>query len=549
MRSSCFLRRLTLLGLAFALLGCASPLSSPASATMTIPARQIPASQTSSPRPTLPAQPLPSTSTPELTVPDLFSTATPYALSATPFHEPWPSPVQFVGWKRFENAALNLTFLYPPDWVLESDTRASGKDGFFEISSQSYASASWCVIEANGPDSFARYGVTPFILPDVARQVEGGSGCSVVPAQPAIGLQSVLYLRGLHPTKTGQTIIFRADSGHFDALVSSIGFLEPPASPPASSDANNLGCLALPDNSAATVQTFQGLTVTEYPVANETCNPWQDTEGFSLRSGARDMRISFVRSGLLTKMEQANQSLALFGYHLAEFPGDFLFPIFTLFKGEDIVVENMVDFAAVSVKADGSDFLFWGQVEESGQSFVVEVRRDSVRRLEPAIGFNTVWVGNDLLSYRYSREQIFYIGYPARIDVFSNDKEIARIAIPRMGPAGSPVRGLWEWQGQWLMEIQGALFQNGEHLNKRLGYGEIFDWHLVSGKPFFLMRQGDTFGVVYDGQELPVRYRDIIHGDLCCSAAALSVLSSTDGALFYALHDGIWFLVKIVDER
>jgi len=539
-----FLRCLTLLGLAFVLLflliACApSPAIQPIGLT--------PLTSTSSPRPTLPPQPLPRTSTPELTVPVLFSTATPYALSVAPFHEPWPSPVQFVGWKRFENAALNLTFLYPPDWVLESNTRASGKDGFFEISSQSYAYASWCVMEANGPDSFTRYGGTPFILSDVARQVEGGSGCSVVPAQPAIGLQSVLYLRGMQPTKTSQTIIFRADSGHFDALVSSIGFLEAPASPPANSDVNNLGCLALPDNSAATVQTFQGLTVTEYPVANETCNPWQDTEGFSLRS--RDMRISFVRSGLLTKMEQANQSLALFGYHLVEFPGDFLFPVFTLLKGEDIVVENMVDFAAVSVKADGSDFLFWGQVEESGQSFVVEVRRDSVRRLEPAIGFNTVWVGNDLLSYRYSKEQIFYIGYPARIDVFSNEKEITRIAIPRMGPAGSPVRGLWEWQGQWLMEIQGALFQNGELLNKRLGYEEIFDWHLVSGKPFFLMRQGDTFGVVYDGQELYVRYRDIIHGDLCCSAAALSVLSSTEGASFYALRDGIWFLVKIVDER
>ena len=61
MKSSHFLRCLTFLGLAFVLLGCASPLSSPASATMTAPARPASPTSTRTPRPRNPVYPTPIT--------------------------------------------------------------------------------------------------------------------------------------------------------------------------------------------------------------------------------------------------------------------------------------------------------------------------------------------------------------------------------------------------------------------------------------------------------------------------------------------------------
>ena len=59
------------------------------------------------------------------------------------------------------------------------------------------------------------------------------------------------------------------------------------------------------------------------------------------------------------------------------------------------------------------------------------------------------------------------------------------------------------------------------------------------------MRQGKSFGVVYNGQMLPLRFDDIIHGDLCCVPARYTIQNSPNGSLFYALKDGVWFLVSV----
>ncbi|HAE59995.1 MAG TPA: hypothetical protein DCG54_10975, partial [Anaerolineae bacterium] len=78
----------------------------------------------------------------------------------------------------------------------------------------------------------------------------------------------------------------------------------------------------------------------------------------------------------------------------------------------------------------------------------------------------------------------------------------------------------------------------------------IFDWHLVKDKPFFLMRQDQSFGMVHDGQTLPFSYDDIIHGNMCCDAFRYQVEHSPVGSLFYARKEGVWFLVYVqADEN
>ena len=57
--------------------------------------------------------------------------------------------------------------------------------------------------------------------------------------------------------------------------------------------------------------------------------------------------------------------------------------------------------------------------------------------------------------------------------------------------------------------------------------------------------KGSSYGISYAGQELPLRYDDIIHGQLCCDPGRYSIISTPTGAWFYALRDDIWYLVHV----
>ena len=55
----------------------------------------------------------------------------------------------------------------------------------------------------------------------------------------------------------------------------------------------------------------------------------------------------------------------------------------------------------------------------------------------------------------------------------------------------------------------------------------MFAWHLVNDKPFYFFSTRGVYGIFYNGQILPQRYEDIIHGLLCCDPATYSLESSS----------------------
>jgi hypothetical protein len=118
------------------------------------------------------------------------------------------------------------------------------------------------------------------------------------------------------------------------------------------------------------------------------------------------------------------------------------------------------------------------------------------------------------------------------------------LAVSQAGPAGYPVSGFWTWQGHWLLEMDSVVVQDGELLNNTLKYAEIFEWHLMSDEPFYFFQKESSYGIRYAGQELPLRYDDIIHGQLCCDPAVYSIISTPSGSWFYALKGDIWYMVQ-----
>jgi hypothetical protein len=74
------------------------------------------------------------------------------------------------------------------------------------------------------------------------------------------------------------------------------------------------------------------------------------------------------------------------------------------------------------------------------------------------------------------------------------------------------------WNGRWILEVGDFVIQDGEILNKKLGFEEVFDWGLVKDKPTYFFRKGSRVGISHDGQVLPIRYDNVEHGR-CCEPA------------------------------
>jgi hypothetical protein len=260
----------------------------------------------------------------------------------------------------------------------------------------------------------------------------------------------------------------------------------------------------------------------------------------------------------LRRAQAANRLLEAFGYRLAsrQFglsnpPGSTApseITVFDLYQGDTVLTNGITQFGPVSVSASGADYILWVQ-DTFNSKAAIEVRRGSVRTLNWwESGFNTAWVGTNLIRYAYASDHLFPIGAASQATVYQNDETIYSLTIPQPGPAGNPVKWLWSWQGQWLLEAGNVVVQNGVLQNPLLGYDEMFAWHLVNDKPFYFFSSGDVYGIFYNGQILPQRYEDIIHGLLCCDPAAYSLESSSTGAWFYALKNKTWYLVSVLAE-
>lgn len=149
-------------------------------------------------------------------------------------------------------------------------------------------------------------------------------------------------------------------------------------------------------------------------------------------------------------------------------------------------------------------------------------------------------LGQASLAWEFDQEHLSPpVGAPSQVNILRDQQNIYTLAVPRMDPSRG--QALWAWNDHWLLEVEGVLVMDGEIQNPRLGYAEIFEWHLVNGQPFYFYRQADQFGMVYADQIFPQRYTELLHGPLCCDPAVYLPRSAPWGAQFYAQRDGVWW--------
>ncbi len=124
-----------------------------------------------------------------------------------------------------------------------------------------------------------------------------------------------------------------------------------------------------------------------------------------------------------------------------------------------------------------------------------------------------------------------------------------------------PLQGLWVDQtGGWVLEVAhitnatqgneiqsevtGQIYQNGELLNQKLGYAEMFGYQLLDGKPFYFYKSNGLISVSYDSQALPLTYDEIPHYG-CCSAAVMNPISAPNWVGFFGRRGEDWYYTEI----
>lgn len=300
---------------------------------------------------------------------------------------------------------------------------------------------------------------------------------------------------------------------------------------------------APPQAAAATATAAPGpvalalgdLTVEEYPVVSKDLDTPNHFE-FNQRILPAVLERRKIWRGQIPerRAEAANQALARFGYRL-QLTGEPPRLRYDLYRGDTVVQAGISTVWPISVAASGSDFALLIE-DERGRSLLVS--REGAQPWDAAQhGFIApVLVGDDLVSIEASANGQDWL-------VRHGDQAVYTVHNKPIGPA-NPLKGLWSWNGHWVLEVDGQVIVDGRSLNEELGYQEIFAWQLVNGQPFYFFGKGGRIGVSYAGQTLPPRYDEVIHYQ-CCEPAAFNVAGNGIMVWGYALRNGIWDYVEM----
>jgi hypothetical protein len=98
------------------------------------------------------------------------------------------------------------------------------------------------------------------------------------------------------------------------------------------------------------------------------------------------------------------------------------------------------------------------------------------------------------------------------------------------------------WNDHWILTAGDFIVQDGEILNQKLGFQEMFAWSLIDEKPVYLFRKGARLGLSYDGKVLLLPYDDIPRG-LCCGLGVNNPGVYDRSMRFFGKRDGVWYYV------
>ena len=249
-----------------------------------------------------------------------------------------------------------------------------------------------------------------------------------------------------------------------------------------------------------------------------------------------DRRRPWRDPSLWQRAAQANQTLVNYAYRLVpkEQPGQ-RGPLLDLYRLDRLVLADLTAIWPLSPASPHDGFAL---VVEQSPGLTWLVRREGAERWPLAErGYTApVLVGGDLVWVQTVVEDAQYAVHRGEQTVYTLTLRGPRLTLP--------IRGLWAWEGHWILEADGRVVMDGRDLGRERGHERVFGWHLVQGSALYFFEQGSRIGVSYGGQELPCRYDQVIRyaGP---EAAAFEVSGNQTMVWFHALRDGAWYYVEM----
>jgi hypothetical protein len=274
------------------------------------------------------------------------------------------------------------------------------------------------------------------------------------------------------------------------------------------------------------------LSVEEYPIVAQEVDAPEHLEYLQRISAATLSKRAVWREPSAERVvESANKALEEFGYRLEPVPSEPV-PTYQLYQDDTVIQKGITLFWPVTVNERRDDFAL---LIEIAHRYKEMVHRGKVQACNPGPEVCTppVYYGNDLISTRQEGLET--------IQVVRGDEVLYTTQVEPQ--VGDPVKGLWAWDGHWVLEVDGQLIIDGQSLNEELGYDEVFGWALLGGNPLYFFSQGGEVRLSYAGETLPYTYEDVVHYR-CCGPAAFNPRYNDDMIWFHALRDGTWHYVE-----
>ena len=246
-----------------------------------------------------------------------------------------------------------------------------------------------------------------------------------------------------------------------------------------------------------------------------------------------------------------NKDLSPFGYELTLMNE---LGLNDLYKDGALVLENLYRLPDIYIKSTpGGDSLAFvaHTVKDSSKSFYAEnnaasylVQNDSItlwedKHINPMYtGGKAIWVDGELM--------ILGLGDHTNLQLRKSNYDLVFSFYTYFG-THIPIRQFLVWENHWILGVTDFIAIDGDIINERYGFEEVYKWSLIQNKPFYFFRKGPRTGFSYDGMFFSDYYHEIVHG-YCCGLALNNPRIFEDSVRFFGQRDGVWYYVVIEVE-
>jgi len=445
----------------------------------------------------------------------------------------------------YHNLNLGISFEYPASWEEVEEGHYQGEDGFFQISpydsiasglSDNYHYLSFRMVRACNWEVNAipgQYGQDPQLR--LLSDIPGRAQCLITPGAEAQQANPTILIE----TPGGGLALLHTDERQMERIQRTLVYDQPGGRAQPGEEYPYSEAEITPELEMQTNQMGE-LILEEYslfPAGEHT--PMEEQLAGALeevRTKRDAWRAGPVPNYEPESLERDNAALAPFGYRLEGFTLENGEQRMRLYRGEALIKDDLSLYPR-SLDVEPiyqADFALI--VEEPGVGLWL-IRRDSLELWiiwKHLYSIDVAFSGGKLAAYEFEPTD-----WAGTLWVTLDGEWVYSLVVPWQ-PLSVQIDN---WQDDWVLEVDGTLVVGGEIMNLAWGYGEIFEYRLLDGKPFFFFEQDGQVGISHDGQELPVRYDEIIHAE-CCGGMN-NPRFSENMAWFYARREGMWYYVEI----